>query len=100
MSDKMRKKRVENIPLYEEKSEVVFDKGASDMPVLHELMLSGFTPSTRVSQFHTDIQKGASDEDIFNAITDQPLDVTDVVNFDNIRELGKVVRKKDEQQVE
>lgn len=100
MSKLLRNKRYFNVPLFEEKSEVVFDKGASDMPVLHEMMMSGYTPSTRVAQYHTDIQKGASDDEIFSAITDQPHDVTDVVNSANVKDLGKVVRKKEEPQVE
>lgn len=100
MSKLMRSKRHFNVPLFEQKSEVVFDKGASDMPVLHEMMMSGYTPSTRVAQYHTDIQKGASDEEIFSSITDMPLDVTDVVNSSNIKELSKVVRRKEEPQVE
>lgn len=99
MSKVMRLKRHFNLPLFQQKSEVVFDKGASDMPVLHEMMMSGYTPSTRVAQYHTDLQKGATDEEIFSAITDLPHDVTDVVNSANVKELSKVVQK-DEPSVE
>lgn len=91
---RLRQKKV--VVRYPQEDNVVYDSGAKDMPELHEMMLSGYTPSTRVRQYHTDLDPKATNEDILDSIPNKVLDVTDVVNSKSLGELKKVKEIKEE----
>lgn len=100
---RMFNKRSHKIETFCPEVKVVYDKGACDMPQLKEMMMSGYTPNTRVARYHTDMLGNVDDDDILDSVSKPPLDVTDVIDSKNIGELNKVVRKDDEtpeQQVE
>lgn len=91
--------RSHRIETFSQENNVVYDKGASDMPVLHELMLSGYTPSTRVAQYHTDFHKDLTDSEILESVTPRPKDITDIINKDNVDTLYKSVPKHEEKEL-
>lgn len=97
-------KRSHKVATFNSEVKVVYDKGACDMPQLKEMMMSGYTPNTRVARYHTDMLGKIEDDEILDSVSKPPLDVTDVIDFKNIGELNKVVRKAEdnssEQQVE
>lgn len=85
----MRLRQKTYVKKYPQHDDVVYDSGAKDMPELHQMMLSGFTPSTRVGKYYTDISPNASDSDILDSIPNKVLDVTDVINSKNVADLNK-----------
>lgn len=85
----MRLRQISHVKKYPQMDNVVYDSGAKDMPELHQMMLSGYTPSTRVGKYYTDISPSASDTDILDAIPNKVYDVTDVVNSKNVGDLNK-----------
>lgn len=85
----MRLRQKSYVKKYPQHDDVVYDSGAKDMPELHQMMLSGFTPSTRVGKYYTDISPSASDTEILDSIPKKVYDVTDVINSINLGELNK-----------
>lgn len=85
----MRLRQKSHVKKYPQMDNVVYDSGAKDMPELHQMMLSGFTPSTRVGKYYTDISPSATDSDILDSIPNKVLDVTDVINSKNVADLNK-----------
>lgn len=96
---RLNRNRSHGFETFSQRNQVVYDKGAADMPVLHELMLSGYTPTTRVAQYHTDFHRGVSDAEILESVTPRPKDITDIINKDNVDILYKSVMKNDEKQL-
>lgn len=88
--------RSHKVATFNSEVRVVYDKGASDIPQLKEMMMSGYTPNTRVARYHTDMLGKVDDDEILNSVSKPPLDVTDVIDSKNINELNKVVRKDEE----
>lgn len=93
---RMFNKRSHKIATFNSEVKVVYDKGACDMPQLKEMMMSGYTPNTRVARYHTDLLGKVDDDEILDSVSKPPLDVTDVIDSKNIGELNKVVRKDEE----
>lgn len=85
---RMPSQRSHIVAAFDSENLVVYDGGACDMPKLKDMMLSGYTPSTRVAQYHSDLVSGIGIKEMLDSVEKPPLDVTDVISSKNYKELN------------